>query len=66
MHCWVFTPRSFANLFAELAEIGLVRFSCAYFVDTAHNEIEFFVALTPSDDIAQMVESWKRMARSVR
>ena len=65
-HCWVFTPRSFANLFAELAEIELIRFSCAYFVDTAHNQIEFFVALTPSDDIARMAESWKQMARSVR
>ena len=65
-HCWVFTPRSFANLFAELAEIGLVRFSCAYFVDTAHNQIDFFVALIPSDDTAHMVESWKQMARSVR
>jgi SAM-dependent methyltransferase len=65
VHCWVFTPRSFANLFAELAEIGLVRFSCAYFVDTAHNQLEFFVGLTPSDDTAQMVESWKQMARSV-
>jgi SAM-dependent methyltransferase len=66
VHCWVFTPRSFANLFAELAEIGLVRFSCAYFVDTAHNELEFFVGLAPSDDITQMVESWKQMARSAR
>jgi len=66
VHCWVFTPRSFADLFANLAEMGLVHFSCAYFVDTAHNQIEFFVALTPSDDTGQMVESWKRMAGSVR
>ncbi len=31
VHCWVFTPWSFADLMASLAERGLQPFECAEF-----------------------------------
>src|SRR5262249_41213967 len=36
VHCWVFTPRSFAGLFVQMAEAGLIDFACEQFIDTAH------------------------------
>ncbi len=66
VHCWVVTPRSFAMLFAEMAEFGLLDFSCAAFHDTEPCEIEFFVVLQQSADPAEMAESWRRMSRAAR
>lgn len=59
VHCWVFTPRSFTRLMSELADAGHLKFKCAEFIDTEHNTLEFFTALKPCDDRAEMVESWK-------
>jgi len=64
VHCWMFTPRSFALLFAELAEQGLLNFECTSFFDTEPYTIEFFVGLRPTDDLAKATESWRAMARS--
>jgi hypothetical protein len=61
-HCWVFTPRSFANLLEQLSRYGLVAFACDRFFDTEVNTIEFFVALRPETDTAKIVASWQRMA----
>lgn len=62
VHCWVFTPASFAGLCKDLADHGLLDFECTEFHDTAVNEIEFFVHMRVCDNSADMVKSWQRMA----
>jgi SAM-dependent methyltransferase len=61
VHCWVFTPRSFAHLFAEAADAGLIRFSCNAFHDTARYHIEFCVTLRVCDNRAETARSWYYM-----
>jgi hypothetical protein len=65
VHCWVFTPRSFAELFAEAAKEGLIRFACDLLYDTETNELEFVAILKPCTDIDRTIESWRRAAASV-
>jgi SAM-dependent methyltransferase len=65
-HCWVFTPRSFAALFEQMAAVGLLHLSCEGFHDTARNRVEFFVRLVPCDDQNHIIESWRRMKDAVR
>ncbi|MBT2321961.1 methyltransferase domain-containing protein [Variovorax paradoxus] len=65
-HCWVFTPKSFATLLEQLGALGLISFECDCFNDTEPDTIEFFVALRPSKDVAAIVESWQKMAKTVR
>jgi hypothetical protein len=65
-HCWVFTPASFAELFAELAKLDLLHFSCSHYFDTARNEIEFFVHLSPSEDKDAIIFSWNAMRASLQ
>jgi Methyltransferase domain len=43
VHCWVFTPASFLNLLADLAELGLLKFEVVQLYETAG--CEFFVSL---------------------
>ncbi|SIT36286.1 conserved hypothetical protein [Paraburkholderia ribeironis] len=66
VHCWVFSPRSFARLFREMAELDLIDLACVNFFDTARNDMEFFVALKPSNDKSHIVNSWRRMETGVR
>jgi SAM-dependent methyltransferase len=61
VHCWVFTPASFGQLCAELAQYGLLDFECAEFFDTVRNEFEFIVSLRKCDDRERAVASWRRM-----
>lgn len=63
VHCWVFTPRSFARLFGELVAHGLMDFECAGFHDTARGTIEFFANLRPCADRGRAMESWRKMAK---
>ncbi|WP_266157758.1 methyltransferase domain-containing protein [Dyella silvatica] len=65
-HCWVFTPESFATLLEQLSMHGLIKFSCDNFYDTEPDNIEFFVSLRTSNDVSEMAESWRQMAKSVR
>jgi SAM-dependent methyltransferase len=65
VHCWVFTPRSFADLFAKAGEAGLIRFACSAFHDTAQYHIEFFAALRVCDDRAEVAGSWRNMGEIV-
>lgn len=44
-HCWVFTPRSFLELMAELAEHGFLAYRLASFHDTRPYTFEFHVCL---------------------
>jgi SAM-dependent methyltransferase len=66
VHCWVFTPVSFARLLGRAAGLRLHGFACAYFHDTEPGELEFQVALQPCADAEESAESWNRMAREVR
>lgn len=61
VHCWVFTPRSFAALFAQMAEEGFHDFCCDRFHDTPKLDMQFFVSLRPSTDRSQIVASWRAM-----
>ena len=58
VHCWVFTPLSFARLMRQLAAYGLLRFACTQCTATAPNSFDFFVHLLPSDDAALIASSW--------
>ncbi|WP_158061956.1 methyltransferase domain-containing protein [Burkholderia catarinensis] len=63
VHCWAFTPKSFALLMSTLVEHDIVDFGCERFYDTAHNELEFFAWLkTMSKDRA--LRSWAEAAQS--
>lgn len=61
VHCWVFTPNSFASLFKQLVENDLLHFECDWFVDSQENTIEFFVSLKPCSDKQRMLQSWQKM-----
>ncbi|RKH75311.1 class I SAM-dependent methyltransferase, partial [Corallococcus sp. AB045] len=45
VHCWVFTPRSFLEAAATLAELGMFPFQLADFSSTPPGDLEFFVSL---------------------
>jgi len=64
-HCWVFTPVSFADLCAEMADLDLLGFACDYFFETPRNVFEFYVSMTPSDDKAAIIASWRRMRQAL-
>jgi hypothetical protein len=66
VHCWVFTPKSFGLLFAELAARGLMAFECTSFFDTAPYTNEFFVGLRPTSDAVRAEQSWQEMAASAQ
>jgi predicted SAM-dependent methyltransferase len=66
VHCWVFTPKSFADLFSRLASEGLLDFACEEFEDTEKYQFEFFVTLRSSTDGDHIAESWRRMNESAR
>lgn len=66
VHCWAFTPRSFAILLADLARAGLVEFACENFRDTDRYQLEFFVALRQCSNQNEVIESWLNMARAAR
>lgn len=61
IHCWVFTPSSFARLCCELAKVDLLKLACDYFIDTAHDELEFYVGMKPAIDRDAAVCSWRAM-----
>ncbi len=62
VHCWVFTPKSFALLFSELTAHELIEFECVSFHDTERGSIEFFVNLRPCTNRQRAMESWQQMA----
>ena len=62
VHCWVFTPRSFALLMADLSRNDLCELGCEGHVDTHPGELEFFVHLTRMADEAARTASWVAMA----
>ena len=61
VHCWVFTPSSFAMICRQLVENGLLHMSCVNFFDTERNELEFQVHMQKCEDAGRAAETWKRM-----
>lgn len=59
VHCWVFTPLSFAALMSDLAGASYHTFTCASFLPTERNTNEFFVTLQMCADPATAAASWK-------
>ena len=66
VHCWVFTPYSFAKLMQELAGAGFVHLSCENFTETAQDQIEFFITLRPALDKTKCIESWRAMCEVIQ
>ncbi|MCA7086038.1 class I SAM-dependent methyltransferase [Cupriavidus sp. DB3] len=64
VHCWVFTPRSFARLLGDLAQAGLTDLACERFIDTKRWHAEFFVHLRRSRDRTYVVETWRAMEKA--
>ena len=64
-HCWVFTPKTFADLCMEIAELDLLKFACDYHIETPRNELEFYVGMVPSDSKTEIISSWNRMKSSL-
>jgi SAM-dependent methyltransferase len=62
VHCWVFTPESFADLMATMVQNGLIDLECREFRDTQEGTIEFTVFLRRATDPAASAASWRRMA----
>lgn len=65
VHCWVFTPLSFAELFCDLASAGLLKFECERLIATSRNEFEFFVWMRPCEDKRQLMDSWRLAKRQL-
>jgi len=61
-HCWVFTPKSFANLFVDMAKLDLLKFAYTHHFETVRYELEFVVHMSPSDNKDEIVKSWTDMA----
>jgi SAM-dependent methyltransferase len=62
IHCWVFTPKSFAELFRDMTDTGLIDFACEGFLDTQDEDLEFYVSMRRSSDRQYIRSSWERMA----
>ncbi len=59
VHCWTFTPLSFARLMRQLAAYGLLGFACTQCTATAPGSLDFFVHLMPTDDERLIAGSWE-------
>jgi SAM-dependent methyltransferase len=50
VHCWVFTPASFARLMRDLVTAKLIAVECTMFYDTAPGQLEFIVGMKPGSN----------------
>jgi predicted SAM-dependent methyltransferase len=65
VHCWVFTPLSFARLITELAQHGLIDFKCVWFHQTEIDQLEFMVAAQKCNDRGEIIDSWRSKVREM-
>ena len=59
VHCWVFTPMSFAELMLALGESHHLEFKCGWLTPTARDTFEFLVSLIPESDHQVVAQSWR-------
>jgi SAM-dependent methyltransferase len=65
VHCWVFTPVSFAELCLELATMDLLDLACDYYIETPRDEAEFFVSMVTGVSRSDTLASWAGMRASL-
>lgn len=65
IHCWAFTPQSFASIMERVTSMGLIDFACESFCSTAENDIEFFITLRRSGSSKYIHQSWTYMQESI-
>jgi hypothetical protein len=65
IHCWVFTPKSFAMLMYDLAKLDMMDFACVRLFDTEPYTFEFFVVMQKCADKTQILDSWGKAIKSV-
>lgn len=65
VHCWVFTPHSFAILMRRLAELDYHSFACHRFHDTELNTYEFFVSMERVPEAANAAATWRALAEQI-
>ena len=66
VHCWVFTPASFAELMEQLVALGYLRFACDRMFDTERDQNEFIAILRASEDVEACLDSWRTQAEALR
>ncbi len=66
VHCWIFTPASFAALMQDILRAGLTDLGCAFFHDTAPGTLEFIVAMKRMADPDDAARSWITMQEAAR
>jgi SAM-dependent methyltransferase len=66
VHCSVFTPDSFLELFERLARLGLLEFEIAYFAPTEVNTLEFNASLRRMDPQLERKSMIERQLASIR
>jgi hypothetical protein len=66
VHCWVFTPVSFAILMANLCFAGLLKFGCTQLIDTEYGALEFFVGMGVFSTYEEAGKSWLCAALSAQ
>ncbi|MBN1264373.1 MAG: class I SAM-dependent methyltransferase [Anaerolineales bacterium] len=69
-HVWIFTPSSFLDVLQIFCRLGLCDFVVEDFLDTARNQIEFFVVLkkvsrscSPEEQLEDQLESLRMAVR---
>jgi SAM-dependent methyltransferase len=66
VHCSVFTPDSFLDLYGTLVRLDLIDFDLAYFAPTEVNTLEFFVSLRRVERSADPRSTRQRQLASLR
>jgi SAM-dependent methyltransferase len=60
VHCWVFTPISFAQLMFKLGELALLSFRCQDITNTKKKHDEFYVIMSPESQQDKVIETWRQ------
>ncbi len=60
VHCWSFTPGSFASLMKELSSMGLLSMECEWIIPTQMDDLEFFVGMRRNTSLVECCDSWTR------
>ena len=58
VHCWVFTPESFAGIMRQAVELGITTLGCLELRDTEEGEFEFYATLGAHMGRDRAIASW--------
>ena len=64
VHCWTFTPASFASLMNEISAAGLSNLVCGAFTDTPVGGMEFYISLAVKGTAGAL--PWAAIERAAR